>query len=68
MYALVSTLAVTAVGHSQAQYMFTIQPMKMAAAEALWESENPASMSLFTWGNEGERRDVFAVKVPATGR
>jgi cytochrome d ubiquinol oxidase subunit I len=52
------------VGHSQAQYMFKIQPMKMAAAEALWTSENPASMSLFTWGDERERRDVFAVKVP----
>jgi cytochrome d ubiquinol oxidase subunit I len=64
VYALVATLAVAAVGHSQAQYMFRIQPMKMAAAEALWITENPASMSLFTWGNERERRDVFAIKVP----
>jgi cytochrome d ubiquinol oxidase subunit I len=39
--------------------------MKMAAAEALWESESPASFSLFTWGDEGERRDVFAIRVPA---
>ena len=38
--------------------------MKMAAAEALWETADPAPMSLFTWGNEPERRDVFAVKVP----
>jgi cytochrome d ubiquinol oxidase subunit I len=53
------------VGHNQAQYMFRIQPMKMAAAEALWTTENPAAMSLFTWGDEGARRDVFAVKVPA---
>jgi len=64
VYALVATLAVMAVGHGQAQYMFKIQPMKMAAAEALWTSENPASMSLFTWGNERDRRDVFALKVP----
>jgi cytochrome d ubiquinol oxidase subunit I len=64
VYALVATAAVTVVGHTQAQYMIRIQPMKMAAAEALWQDENPAAMSLFTWGNEPERRDVWAVKVP----
>lgn len=48
VYALVSTLAVMTVGHTQAQYMMRVQPMKMAAAEALWETENPAAMSLFT--------------------
>jgi cytochrome d ubiquinol oxidase subunit I len=52
------------VGHNQAQYMVKIQPMKMAAAEALWKTEDPAAMSLFTVGNEPERRDIFAVKVP----
>jgi cytochrome d ubiquinol oxidase subunit I len=64
VYAALSTLAVLVVGHSQAQYMIKIQPMKMAAAEALWEGEDPAPMSLFTWGNEPQRRDVFALKVP----
>ncbi|MCL4847103.1 MAG: cytochrome ubiquinol oxidase subunit I [Acidobacteria bacterium] len=64
VYALVATIAVMAVGHTQAQYMMKVQPMKMAAAEALWETENPAAMSLFTWGDEPQRRDVFAVKVP----
>jgi cytochrome d ubiquinol oxidase subunit I len=60
----VAAAAVMVVGHGQAQYMTRVQPMKMAAAEALWETANPAPMSLFTWGNEAERRDVFAVKVP----
>jgi len=64
VYALVATLAVMIVGHSQAQYMITIQPMKMASAEALWDTANPAPMSLFTWGNEREKKDVWAVKVP----
>ncbi len=63
-YALAGSLLVALVGHTQAQHMIRTQPMKMAAAEALWESEDPASMSLFTWGNEPERRDVWAVKVP----
>ena len=44
--------------------MVQTQPMKMAAAEALWESENPASFSLFTIGNEAERQDVFAIRIP----
>ena len=64
VYGLVGTVAVMVVGHSQAQYMIKIQPMKMAAAEALWETADPAPMSLFTVGNEPERRDLFALKVP----
>jgi cytochrome d ubiquinol oxidase subunit I len=64
VYAFAATLAVMVVGHSQAQYMTRVQPMKMAAAEALWDSANPAPMSLFTWGDESNRKDVFAVKIP----
>ncbi|MDO8837192.1 MAG: cytochrome ubiquinol oxidase subunit I [Vicinamibacterales bacterium] len=64
VYALVASLAVALVGHSQAQYMIKIQPMKMAAAEALWENADPAPLSLFTWGNEPEKRDVWAIKAP----
>jgi cytochrome d ubiquinol oxidase subunit I len=64
VYATIGVLLSMLVGHSQAQYMTRIQPMKMAAAEALWETEDPAAMSLFTIGNEKERRDVFAIRVP----
>jgi cytochrome d ubiquinol oxidase subunit I len=64
VYGFAATVAVLVVGHTQAQYMTRIQPMKMASAEALWTSANPASMSLFTWGNEPERKDVFALRVP----
>ncbi|MHB1160983.1 MAG: cytochrome ubiquinol oxidase subunit I [Chloroflexota bacterium] len=60
---LVGTLAVIPVGHAQAQQLIQVQPMKMAAAEALWESEDPAGLSLFTWGDESDRRDVFAIRV-----
>src|SRR3990172_1431460 len=58
-YGLVATIAVSVVGHTQAQYMTRVQPMKMAAAEALWETADPAPMSLFTFGHEPERRDLF---------
>jgi cytochrome d ubiquinol oxidase subunit I len=56
---------VALVGHSQAQHMIKTQPMKMAAAEALWETEQRAPLSLLTIGNESERRDVFAIKLPS---
>ena len=64
VYGAIGTVLVILVGHSQAQHMVRVQPMKMAAAEALWESENPASFSLITIGNEPERRDVFAIRIP----
>jgi cytochrome d ubiquinol oxidase subunit I len=64
VYGFLATVAVSVVGHTQAQYMVKVQPMKMAAAEALWETADPAPMSLFTWGHEPERRDRFALKVP----
>jgi len=51
-------------GHSQAQHMVDTQPMKMAAAEALYESENPASFSLLTIGDLSQRREVFAIRIP----
>ena len=63
--ALIGSVMVGLVGHSQAQHMVRTQPMKMAAAEALWDSENPASMSLFTIGDTRNRKDVFAIRIPA---
>jgi cytochrome d ubiquinol oxidase subunit I len=62
--AVMATLAVIVVGHNQAQLMVKIQPMKMAAAEALWENNGPASMSLITIGNEPQKRDVFSIRIP----
>ncbi len=64
VYSVIGSVLVIFVGHSQAQHMVQVQPMKMASAEALWESQNPASFSLITIGNEPERRDVFAIRIP----
>lgn len=60
----ISSILLAMNGHSQAQHMVETQPMKMAAAEALWETEEPASFSLFTLGNMQERRDIFAIRIP----
>lgn len=62
--AVSASLLAAIVGHVQAQHMVQTQPMKMAAAEALWDSEDPAAFSLFTIGNENNRQDVFAIHIP----
>jgi len=51
-------------GHSQAQHMVETQPMKMAAAEALWETESPASFSILTIGNLNASEEVFSLRLP----
>lgn len=65
--AIIGTIAVVMVilnGHSQAQHMVATQPMKMAAAEALWETEDPASFSLLTIGDLSQEREVFSIRLP----
>src|SRR5512143_1267400 len=64
VYSVIGSALVIFVGHSQAQHMVQVQPMKMASAEALWDSQDPASFSLITIGNEPERKDVFAIRIP----
>ncbi|WP_205697051.1 cytochrome ubiquinol oxidase subunit I [Conexibacter sp. SYSU D00693] len=53
--ALAVTLAATAltgvVGHFQGMHLVDEQPMKMAAAEALFETKEPAPFSLFATGD-----------------
>ena len=44
--------------------MTEVQPMKMAAAEALYETEKPASFSAFTIGTLDGSKEIFSIKVP----
>ncbi len=44
--------------------MTEVQPMKMAAAEALYQTEAPASFSVLTIGTLDGSRQVFAIKIP----
>ena len=65
VYAFIGAILVGLIGHTQMQHMVQAQPMKVAAAEALWNTEKPASLSLFTIGDEKNRKDVFSIRVPA---
>ena len=62
--AVIGTVMVAIDGHVQAQHMVQTQPMKMAAAEALWNTEDPASFSLITIGNLQGSKDVFSIRIP----
>ncbi len=46
VYALVGILSVITIGHFQGQFLVRHQPLKMAASEMLWETEQPASFSV----------------------
>ncbi len=52
------------IGHAQGQHMVKTQPMKMAAAEALWDTEQPASFSLVSLTDEANRKNLFALPHP----
>ena len=64
-YALIGSVGVGGIGHFQGQFMVEHQPMKMAVAEAHWNTENPASLSLLTIGNWEQTEDVFSIRIPA---
>lgn len=64
VFGLLSIIGVILVGHQQAQLMVKQQPMKMAAAEALWNSEDPASLSLLTISNEETRESSVDIRIP----
>jgi cytochrome d ubiquinol oxidase subunit I len=61
---LIGTVLVAGVGHLQGQHLLQVQPMKMAAAEALFRDEDPAGLSLFAVVNEATRQELISIRVP----
>jgi len=64
LYGVIGVLLVGAIGHTQGQYMVKSQPMKMAAAEALWESEDPAALTLVGLFSESEQKEIWSLRIP----
>jgi cytochrome d ubiquinol oxidase subunit I len=62
--ALISGVGVTFTGDIQAKIMTDQQPMKMAAAEAVYENTAPASFSIFTIGTLDGSEELFSVRIP----
>jgi cytochrome d ubiquinol oxidase subunit I len=51
-------------GHTQGQEMREFQPMKLAAIEAIWETEQPASFSLLTIGDLTGKQEIWSIRIP----
>jgi len=61
---LIASALVFLGGHTMGQFMYESQPMKMAALEAVWETEEPASFSLLTIGDLTGRQEVWSIRIP----
>ncbi|ARF15635.1 cytochrome ubiquinol oxidase subunit I [Sporosarcina ureae] len=62
---MLSGLGIAFTGHAQAQYLMHAQPMKMAAAEALWEdSGDPAAWTLFAKIDVENRETTKRLDIP----
>jgi cytochrome bd ubiquinol oxidase subunit I len=61
---LAAGVATAVTGDVQARLMDSQQPMKMAAAEALYNTSDSASFSLFTIGSLNGSKEVWSIRVP----
>ncbi len=61
----VTSFTVLFTGHWQAQYLIEAQPMKLAAAEALWEnSGDPAPFTVFAVIDTENKENKFEIQIP----
>ena len=61
---LVASLVVAVSGDLQAKVMTEVQPMKMAAAEALYDTTDGAGFSIITIGSLDGSEEVFSIRIP----
>ena len=59
-----STMPVAGTGDRQAKVMTEVQPMKMAAAEALYDTKSSAGFSIFTIGTLEGSDEIASLRVP----
>lgn len=60
----ISLVLVIVTGDAQGKYLVKHQPMKMAAAEGLWESADPAPFSVIAVINEEKKDNDFDIAIP----
>lgn len=61
---VIATIVVGVIGHTQGQEINTTQPMKLASLEALFDTENPASLSMITIKNPFTDKLVLDWRIP----
>jgi cytochrome d ubiquinol oxidase subunit I len=67
-FGVAGTLGTIIVGDESGYDMAQYQPSKLAATEAIWETEAaPAGINLIAWPNEEKQANDFALHAPFTG-
>jgi cytochrome bd ubiquinol oxidase subunit I len=61
---ILAAVGVTLTGDRQAKVMTDVQPMKMAAAEALYDTTERAGFSIFTIGTLDTQEEIYSLRVP----
>ncbi|MEU8529196.1 MULTISPECIES: cytochrome ubiquinol oxidase subunit I [Streptomyces] len=61
---IIAGLGTAISGDLLGKVMFKQQPMKMAAAEALWDGEAPAPFSVFAYGDVEKGHNTVAIEIP----
>jgi len=63
-FALVGSILVGLIGHAQGQFLAVSQPLKIAAMEGHWETEEPASFSVIAIVDQEKQENTWEIKVP----
>ena len=61
---LIATILVAGIGHAQGQYLVQTQPMKMAAAEAHWETSDPAAFIAIAGIDQENGENSWEIAIP----
>ncbi len=65
LFGLISIVGTIGIGHLQGQHLVETQPMKMAAAEAHWQTASPADFLLIAGIDQTAGKNSMEIKVPA---
>jgi cytochrome bd ubiquinol oxidase subunit I len=66
MFALVATLQL-AVGDMSGKVMHELQPSKLAAVEAFWETKSEQAFHIAAWPNRDAQKNDWEVSIPKVG-
>ena len=61
---VIASLLVAGIGHMQGQFLIDVQPMKMAAAEAHWETADPADFIALAGIDQENGQNSWEIAVP----
>ena len=64
LFTFIGVMGVMGSGHLHAQYLNTGNPMKLAAFEALWETEDPAPFAIYADINQEKQRNDAEISIP----